>query len=239
MKKIGLGLLVVVLLALSVYALNNTRKPVLNTAVKSAAPACFTMTPDKYPARADKNAPIVKVNFNLVPEQFYSEIQLLTRSERNELFTRLSSSDKGQLWIQHFKNYLNTHPDLNIFQIAYINETIILLSSKDYESLRGRVNGRKMTDRAVQLFGKEQAWELTEHLGGKYPYSDNKQAVRFSFGGSTGLLPPECTCTNGSGWCDRDYICLGGETNYPCTQTTWGCGWLMLDSCTGRCYFWP
>lgn len=197
---------------------------------------CFTMTPDKYPALASPSAPIVVLNTDADPVQLYSQFQLLTRGERVKFFSALNDSNKSKVWLVHFNNFSLSH-DLTAEQQAYIDDTVSLLRKNDFASLKGQSSAR--TAQAIQLFGKELAWELVAHLGGKSPFADNRQLANYVLPGvgSFNVEPCDCYSDGNSTFCNPGYICLSNGMTYPCTESSWGCGWLWLDNCNGKCRY--
>lgn len=197
---------------------------------------CFTNTPDKYPALAASSAPVVTLNPAADAVQLYSQFQMLTRGERIKFFTALSASSKSKVWLIHLSNFSISH-DLTPDQQAYIDDVITLLKSSDFHSLRGRINAKWHQARTIALFGNELAWELTVHLGGRYPFADNKQSVNYTLPGVANFNIEPCDCfSDGSNYgCSTNYICLSNGQTYPCIESSWGCGWLWFDNCNGKC----
>lgn len=254
MKKLLLSLIALSCVALAIFATDYGKTIIIT---EPAKPLCFTQTPDKYPALAPTSAPAIVLSTDSPAQALYAQISLLTRDERIHFFSILSGANKAKVWAIHLQSYAIDH-DLTQDQQEFINSLTFYLKGRDLDASKSDLKGRAaaLKAQAISLFGKEQAWELVAHLGGKYPLAGNVQVARFylpliikgaasqsadlssvreSSPARPAFNPPVCECATNSDWCwDPAKTCDGVPTNV-CTWAGSGCGFLWSEPCSGMC----
>lgn len=212
-----------------------TSVPVIRPATKAT---CFTNAPDKYPYVAASNAPIKPLLLDVDSRQIYAQISMLGRSQRWQFFHQLSGRNKAKVWLVHFQTYKIDHT-LTPEQDGFLNQFLPELVDGDLDRDKAFFEGRHIgwKEQAIALFGRQEAWELFVHLGGKSPFADNQQVTRFSLNGTVLVNKPICECTMDS-WCAFNWYPMQSTcvtSIFVCDYTPNGCGIYGLDQCRGIC----
>ena len=155
----------------------------------------------------------------------YGEFSTHPLARRTAIYQNLDRDGRANLWLGHFAEYRNSHPDLTPEQGELIGNAITWLNSDQ----AGPTNG--MYADAIKLFGKSEATALFGTLGGLYIQGGTAEASRDVLGRRS---DPVCSCYTRNDFCDGDTQCRSGS----CAQNSSlsNCGWLAMRSCDGLCY---
>ena len=145
----------------------------------------------------------------------------------------LSPGEKFLLWINKLNFILNQTPDINSAQ----RQLVLDLKQNISEDIFSGISSR---DQFMNIFGN--AWLLkAEKSFGRELFivfftSISLDFVEKNSSGTTNLVVPKCKCSAISDYCATDYRC---NANIDCEQSSFGCGFLGLFICDGRCFYNP
>lgn len=186
---------------------------------------CPTKELNAYPKPALKTAPTAALLATHETVVITRQLAQLTNNQRIQYFATLSQEDKAAVWLHHLATYKDAHK-LNFEQQAFITEAMVTL--REYAK-----NGQPLVSRreqAIKIFGLTEAWEAFGHLGGNA--SDEQQSFNYVLPGGEAFFGT-CTCATNDDWCSQ------GNCQVPwpvaCETTSAGCGWFLLEACTGTC----
>ncbi len=132
--------------------------------------------------------------------RIYSNLSLLSISERKALFQGLTPELKSEIWRVQLRSFLSKHPDLTDKQRQAIESLIVFLKPQVYEipqdspEWEEKVNKplQNLTKRIYELFPSEVARELLNVLGGsESAVSLNVRRINFV----PGIGGPGCAST--------------------------------------------
>ncbi|RYZ17718.1 MAG: hypothetical protein EOO70_01130 [Myxococcaceae bacterium] len=166
----------------------------------------------------------VEANANQLPT-VYAEFARYSMTYRKAIFSSLSPEARSELWKQHYKQYLDAHPDLNKAQVEFIQEALAALSpalfTKSAAPASGNTVQATLKEKATALFGAEEARRLLATLG---PPEQREGSV----------ADANCSCSTASDYCYPLTFCTLGTS---CTYTAWGCGTNWVYACNGDCLY--
>jgi hypothetical protein len=193
----------------------------------------------------------------------YQSLTKLTVSERKEVFATLSTPMKMSLWVLQLETVLWEHVELSDAQRGVLNDALLFLrqpalfppettvsnTTAEMERPTHRDLGaekelilRRLTDRALRVFGTETTATLFGRLGpveeiGRPNIVTNTDCPIEPSGRKIEPLAPACTCNPGASInaCSFYQYC----ENSGCIWSHTGCGWFWLDYCVGRCKLYP
>lgn len=188
-----------------------------------------------YSVSAEPNAPIIELNISTT-ENIYNSLSLLTKKERGSLFQSITGTQLAEIIVLNIDRFAEKE-QLNAQQIDFINQLKLAVSDKNFadKSIRDLIRNNKAIgyEKAVGLFGAIKARELGLHIGGNA--SELKQSARYTVNGMLLAEKPWCTCQT-DGCSNPTLACFGPQCICSdCRVTTYGCGWLLIDSCDGTC----
>lgn len=163
--------------------------------------------------------------------KLYSDLSLLSVSERKQLYIDLTPELKSELWKVQLRLYLLKNSDLTNQQKKAIEEAIIFIKPQFYKIAPDSTDWEEKVNKPVQLlekrilevFPREAVREFLTNLGGS-----KSQA---SLNPSPLAAPENCDCSSRSDWCGEGTSC---ENTSECRITQF-CGTLGLYICNGVC----
>lgn len=197
--------------------------------LKSLMQRALKAYPKKEAAAIFANISDDKAELTLL--QKHRDFSSLSLAERKELFEKLNSEEKSDLWRFHLALYLAHHPNLNREQRKVILDGMSLATpeffslSPDNPLWKVQVEQplQLLNQRALAVFSKSEGAEIFNALGGQESFQ-------------SGLDPDpdpneKCKCSHASDWC-FPYDCYSTH----CRRTSTGCGTFWQYPCTGLCY---
>ena len=183
----------------------------------------------------------------------YASIRSLGRAEGARFYKELPSDMQADVWTVHLARFVSVHPEITDDQRALIYEALGMLSSdmgqrivngSRSEADRAQTSLRNFKMRTLVAFPRALAQEAFSDLG-VYATQDEVRSRRaatseFRLRIATESVPktPECNCTlgNSTDFCDQvtnpsGYYCNAKD----CISSSWGCGWIWWEPCTGVC----
>lgn len=119
--------------------------------------------------------------------RIYSNLSLLSISDRKEFYTGLAPELKGELWKVQLRSYLSKHPDLTDKQRQAIETVIAFLKPQVFEISQDNPEWdekvdkpiQNLTKRILEVFPREVAREFLTVLGGsESPISLNLRSTK-------------------------------------------------------------
>lgn len=180
--------------------------------------------------------------------RIYSNLSLLSISERKAFFKELTPELKSEIWKVQLGSYLSNHSDLTDEQRKAIESLIVFLKPQVYEipqdhpEFEEKVNKpmKLLEKKMLEVFSREVVRELLNVLGGSQSaVSLNVERINFV----SGLINPGCARTKQetNSWLTKKEI----QTQQPFKQTSFSfvqiqcaCSVRSSGDCfAGNCYF--
>lgn len=180
-----------------------------------------------------------KTNVSQRTESHLNYIQNLKGLEQKDFYFSLDAEDQKKIWIEKIEELIRIENDQNYVQ--ELNEYLLFIENFDFhksELTNEEVEyAHDFYFRSLDIFGKtdeyvEVSFMSFEFVNNKSEYNFNRQYVEF-YQAEVGGDKPPCNTRCGV-WSDTTcgpFDCKSGN----CETTTIGCGFLLLQNCTGKC----
>jgi len=178
---------------------------------------------------------------NLAPVT-YRALSTLDVASRKALYRKLPAPLQGQLWMTHFKEFLQSHPELTLTQRSVLYEAIGLITARqESDMLDGPIS--ELRQRSLTAFSTADI-SIFGTLGPNVPVAATADTdavlarLRSAYPSGVSLMIPECNCSASSNFCDTVTNPFPECENTGCSRSDVGCGWLWLQACNGICGGW-